>query len=115
MLGEPDRESTIGGWESAWRLQRAWLSQLCQGAENPKEVIGIWGGSGNIYVVISNGQIQYDSNKIAEFNVYAHELGILKLDMHQILDFANYLMHDLGNSVFNAHQVPKVLTFPLTA
>jgi len=55
------------------------------------------------------------TNKLAEFNVYAHELEILELDVHQILDFANYLMHDLGNSVFNAHQVPKALTFPLIA
>jgi hypothetical protein len=33
--------SIAGGRESAWRLQRARLSRLCQGAETPKEEIGI--------------------------------------------------------------------------
>jgi hypothetical protein len=28
--------------------------------------------------------------QLVEFSAYAHELGILELDAHQILDFANY-------------------------
>jgi len=28
--------------------------------------------------------------QLVEFNVYAHELGILEFDAHQILDFAAY-------------------------
>jgi hypothetical protein len=36
--------SIAGGRESAWRLQRAQLSRLYQGAENPEEAIGILGG-----------------------------------------------------------------------
>jgi len=27
---------------------------------------------------------------MVEFSVYVHEIGILELDAHQILDFANY-------------------------
>jgi len=45
VLGEPGSESTAGGQESAQMLQRVRLSRLCQGAENPEEVIGIWGGA----------------------------------------------------------------------
>jgi hypothetical protein len=48
--------------------------------------------------------------QLVEFSVYAHELGILELDVHQIPDFAKlFLVYNLGNSVFNVHQVPKVL------
>jgi hypothetical protein len=28
--------------------------------------------------------------QLAEFSVYAHELGILELGVHKILDFANH-------------------------
>jgi hypothetical protein len=42
-LGEPGRESTVGGRESAQRLQRVLLLRLCQGAETPEEATGIWG------------------------------------------------------------------------
>jgi len=45
-LGEPGRDSTVGGRESAQRLQRVLLLRLCQGAETPEEATGIWGGGG---------------------------------------------------------------------
>jgi hypothetical protein len=44
VLGEPGRESTAGGRESARRLQRVLLSRLCQGAEDPEEATGMLGG-----------------------------------------------------------------------
>ena len=53
MLGEPGRESTAGGRESARRLQRVLLSRLCQGAENPEEATGILGGWINIIYVMA--------------------------------------------------------------
>jgi len=54
VLGEPGRETTARGRESARRLQRVLLSRLCQGAENPEEATGIWWGGGrwiNIYAM----------------------------------------------------------------
>jgi len=51
VLGEPGRESTAGGRESARRLQRVLLSRLFQGVENPEEATGILGGGRWINII----------------------------------------------------------------